>query len=270
MGDYHKLKNKTEEICSLYKDGNFSTVIAKKFNCNVKAVLYHLRKGGVEVRRFTDSHRKYEINESFFDKIDTQEKAYFLGWLYSDGYHNEERRQISLTIQETDKDILEKLNKLIYKDKKVKLIPINLPNHKNQYRILICSQRISKNLKLLGMMQAKSLILKWPKPSQVPDIFIRHFMRGLFDGDGSVHIDKNGYCLTFGLTGSYNICKNFRKIIMEECGLNKVKINTVRNIYTVRFHIKKNVDKVYTFLYKDSVMQLDRKRDRFLCFLNKV
>ena len=49
-----------------------------------------------------------KINKNFFNKIDTEEKAYFLGFLYADGYNNTDRNSVALSLKEDDKEILEK------------------------------------------------------------------------------------------------------------------------------------------------------------------
>ncbi len=55
----------------------------------------------------------YKINDYYFSDIDTEDKAYFLG---TDGYINDKRKYVYLTLQETDKDILEKFNKFIFRN----------------------------------------------------------------------------------------------------------------------------------------------------------
>lgn len=56
------------------------------------------------------------INDSFFEKIDTEEKAYFLGLFYADGcnYINGNASRVALSLQEDDKKILEIFNNFIY------------------------------------------------------------------------------------------------------------------------------------------------------------
>lgn len=56
--------------------------------------------------------RKYSLNESYFEKIDSEEKAYFLGFLFSDG--SVSKYSLNLSLAEVDKEILEKKSRKIY------------------------------------------------------------------------------------------------------------------------------------------------------------
>lgn len=52
--------------------------------------------------------RKYSLNEEYFDVIDNQNKAYYLGLLYADGCNNVQRYAIHLDLQIDDREIIEK------------------------------------------------------------------------------------------------------------------------------------------------------------------
>ena len=75
----------------------------------------------------------YTINEDYFDIIDTEEKAYLLGFLYADGNHFTKKNRITIGLQEKDKHILEKFNELIGSNRPLFLRKKeNLKNHENK------------------------------------------------------------------------------------------------------------------------------------------
>lgn len=129
-------KNK-DEIIRLYLSGISAPKIGKIFNIGSTTIFYNLKNWKVKIRKDkTIIHSKYKINQDFFKIIDKEEKAYFLGWLWSDGSVNKEN--VSLSIQEKDKEILEILNKLIYSDRKLTFVPKikeKGSNRQDQYKI---------------------------------------------------------------------------------------------------------------------------------------
>lgn len=115
-------------------------------NSSIRSLLL---KRGVKLRTKSEIYRKYSLNQNYFDCIDTEAKAYYLGLLYADGYNNEKGGEIHLSLQEEDKLILEKFLKELKSNQT--LIFLNLQeknkNRKNIYRLSISSKQISKRLR---------------------------------------------------------------------------------------------------------------------------
>ena len=102
------------KIVEMYQRGMSAPEIAEKFNVEHTMILRYLEKNGVERRNGEESHRTYEINKDLFDIIDTQEKAYLLGFIYADGCNSSDGRCIKIEVATPDRDILEKISKLIW------------------------------------------------------------------------------------------------------------------------------------------------------------
>ena len=111
------------ELFAKYETGKYTAVdLAKEYPVSSTAISALLKRHGYKSKTQSELQRKYEVNESFFDVIDTEEKAYFLGFLYADGYNNTDRNSVNLSLKETDKDILIRLNNLIQPDKPLQYV----------------------------------------------------------------------------------------------------------------------------------------------------
>lgn len=126
--------------------------------------------------------RKYFLDESFFDIIDTEEKAYFLGFFAADGTNESNENCAKIELAEKDKEILEKFKLLIKSEAPLGFCnwKKNFPDKQNSYTLRMCSRKISKKLSELGCTPLKSLNLKFPTEQQVSQKFIRHFIRRIF------------------------------------------------------------------------------------------
>src|ERR1035437_4280784 len=136
--------------------------------------------------------RKFKLKENFFDEIDTQEKAYFLGFLYADGCNILHRNRVSIVLHEKDYELLKMLNDLLLDGNDIKIEKrknieghyINgklCRNNGNSIRLDINSKYMSQKLNSIGMIPMKSSVVLFP--TCVPFHLMNHFIRGYFDGD---------------------------------------------------------------------------------------
>ena len=139
-----------------------------------------LDRNNVKRRSTSECNRRYALNEHYFDEINTPSKAYILGLLYADGYHNVKDNTISITLQEEDKHILESINILINSNRPLRFINNNEknPNWKNCYQLSFTSPYVSNVLEQFGLIGAKSLVLEFPE--QLDRDLYSHFIRGFF------------------------------------------------------------------------------------------
>lgn len=196
---------------------------------------------------------KYERNSNVFEKIDSEEKAYWLGFLYADGYVDSEKSELILGLGEKDKDHIIKFQNFLetncpYKDK--------INNQNKSYRFFrIYDQKICNDLEKQGLYRKKSLTLS---PNfDIPNEFLIAWSRGLFDGDGSIFPVKN----------SANSVRYRMDLIGTEAILNyimdlwQIKKKLDRNRSVPKFVIagKNEVNKILHLLYDNASIYLDRK-----------
>ena len=94
---------------------------------------------------------KYEINYKFFDVIDSEEKAYFLGLLFADGHNNVKDGVVLIDLQENDKEILEKFTNILQPSKPLRQYD-NKYSKAGRFRMAIANRYISTRLLELGMI----------------------------------------------------------------------------------------------------------------------
>lgn len=215
------------------------------------------------------SNRKFKINEDYFKVIDSEEKAYWLGFIMADGCitkanANGDYNRFEINLKEDDIEHIEKMNKSF--DSNYPIKTINNTNKKLNFKTSICSLRISckkfvDSLRKNGITPNKTG--KENIPNTIPYCLIKHFIRGFFDGDGSITINK-----------SFRICSSSINILQEindyfEKSLQiRFKIYST-NKYNVPFYVIDSLDtkknkKVLSHLYDNSNIYLDRKFNRYL------
>lgn len=224
---------------------------------------------GIKLRQLTYVNRKFEITESFFDNIDTDEKAYFLGFLYADGCVKDKKNMVILALKESDKEILEKLNRLIHKDKPLYIAKDKREgNRENTVGIRICNKHVVNKLIELGCYPRKTFILEYP--AWLDKKLYGSFIRGYFDGDGSIsmrYFTGKSPQLKFTLTGNGKFLRYVQKIIKEELNVNSsIEVrHKDRNNDIISIVVTGGIqlEKLYDFLYCNSSIYLERKHELF-------
>lgn len=261
-----KLKLSKEQIVDMYIEGYTLHQIAKICECNHTNIHNLLKRLGIKCRKVSEAKRLYRLDETVFEVIDTEEKAYFLGFFYADGYNNRNNNVISIRLNQKDFLLLESFRVLLDTNR-----PLHYYKHYNSVDLTINSKKISQDLEKLGCFQAKSHILKFPTEEQVPNHLIRHFIRGYFDGDGCIYIGNilqtNKKCYNFTIAGLLSFLKDIQCILITNCNIKETKMYPKRESIghgTLRYSGRKSVIKIFKYLYDDSNIYLNRKYQKFL------
>lgn len=208
----------------------------------------------------------------FFNVIDTEEKAYALGIFYADGNitHENGHHTASITLQECDRDILEKL--MVATKFSGKLLEIKrAPPRKNQVRLCFASVQMCKDLVNKGCYPRKSLTLKFPTKDQVPDKLISHFIRGYYDGDGCITWSRNKVAI-FTLTSTLEFCNEANQklgtLVSKGTSYISKHRSSDKNVWVLGI-CQSNCRNVCDYLYKDATIWMERKRQRFIHAVNE-
>ena len=255
-----------ELIKQLYQDGNSTVSIGKMFSVSHKTIAKILEE--FNISRTGVGRRQYALNENYFDVIDTPNKAYILGFLYADGCNFPKKSTISMSLDEGDKEILEKIRVEIGSEKELEYLDYSNKHdfgytYKNQYRLLFFSAHMCKSLDAHGMTPNKSLTLSFPN---IDDDLLPHFIRGVFDGDGSIYKHKNnGYTLT--VTSTNDFCMSLKDIVEKALGVHccvydAQNHNGITKVFTISGKIQ--TKNFLDWIYHDAELFLERKYDRYV------
>lgn len=240
-----------------------------------------------------NSNRKYDFDRQFFEKIDTEEKAYALGFIYADGCNDPTPRTGRLTIgqMECDVDILIKIKQCMKST-----YPLSnriTYNGKKMYIFHLHAKSLTEQLNKLGVVQNKSLVLKFP--SFISDELMPHFIRGYFDGDGSIWNGKRKKMIVkkenkpgeyrvrivhnvkFNFTGSNTFIPYLQEYLIEHVGFSKTKLNYSKSKEEHKHCImeysgRKNIKMLYDYMYSSATIYGERKKAKFeeiLCALSE-
>lgn len=271
-------KLQTEEIINKYKTENYTCKkLGEEYNKTLKCICYLLKRNNIIINNNqSELQRKYSLNEHYFDIIDTEEKAYFLGLLYADGCNYLKENHISLSLQENDKKILEKFNTAINSNRPLSFKEDKrINNRKNSFILSINNKYMSQQLTKQGCVPVKSLILKFPTQEQVSPDLIRHFVRGYFDGDGSINITKGGRnkksdILQVNIVSTIFFVNELKFILKEKLDIHCCISHDKRviNKSTRSLCISCNVARKFlNWIYENSTIYLDRKFNKYQEFL---
>ena len=244
--------------------------LADKYGLNKKTITKYLKERNIEI---TNTHGKVPFNEEFFDNINTEEKAYWLGFLYADGYISSRDFRIGLSVSIKDIEHLEKYGKSLDYSKGMNIVTSHQFGSKDVHnkngeiiqmcRTVITNEHMWKSLNSKGCMPNKSLILEFPEESIFSSKgLIRHFIRGYVDGDGTLGVyphSKSNPNLEASLliVGTKPFLEGVQKYLGID-GFLMQKPNCNELTYRLGYSTKK-AEKVAEFLYKDSTIYLERK-----------
>lgn len=261
-----------EDIVTKFKSGTSIESLQKEFHTKkIRDILIlnncEIKQGGP--RKNSGRKFKYSFNENYFEKIDSFDKAYWLGFIAADGYITKSTNgQNVLGINLGEKEPLEKFKFCINSDH-----PINLYNSTNPYndtisnafRIILVSNKTVNDIEKLGIVERKSLILKFPV--NISKEYISHYIRGYFDGDGSIYKIKNKYYCE--ILGTEDFLKGLSDQLLDVNIIQFPEKCNKTSIWRLRFS-SSQVFKLYNYMYKDCKdIYLSRKKKKFEQFINK-
>lgn len=213
---------------------------------------------------------KYTYNENYFEIIDSEQKAYFLGLLMADGsIHN---NKLTLSLSGVDGDMINVFGETISNGK----YPLYKYTPKNSkqvaHRITISNKKICESLQRYNTWDNKSLHLS--PPENMFDPYIKHFIRGYFDGDGHISYWNykqskkeeqgiGGLKYNFSITSTLAFCE-WAMTVFASLGVNSYIIKNKGNSHSLLVSGGIQVQKVLDYMYKDATIYLERKHKKYL------
>lgn len=246
-----KYKN---DIVNYIKNNTTVVDVAKILNVPYYAVKNFMSKNNIR-------HKDFRFNHNFFENIDNEEKAYWLGFLMADGcvYKKQDHYILTLSLQVGDKSHIEKFHNAIESNRNI--WHCYSKGH-GSFNSQHWSDKMCGDLIKLGCTPRKSLTLEFPN---IKKELLHHFIRGYFDGDGCVSFKSSNNIQIAFACGSLTFLENI-KFYMELSP--KIYHRPNSNCYTIVACGNKKVFNFYKKLYSNANIYLDRKKSIFDKFFN--
>jgi len=237
-----------QDIISSYDHGEPAKGIARRYNTSHQVIIPLLRKSGVTLRTPLQVAKKCRCDERYFQNIDTEDKAYWLGFLTADGCVTT-RNRIMMHLALQDYEHLVKFQKTLQAEQIVSKTA-------RSCTLIICSADMAADLAQHGVLPNKTLSTK---PASISPDLERHYWRGAIDGDGCITGSTKQVILAFA--GDYEMVLGFQTFALRYCQKIKVSILLSENIYT--FHLTNgSARRVLEILYGNAEIYLERKYRR--------
>lgn len=182
-----------ENLAQEYLETGISlTKMSEKYGTTRHILTNRFKKLGIDI---VNRQNEVKFCETIFDSIDTEEKAYWLGFIFADGYissykeaKEKSRYMLEISLKGSDKPHLDKFNEFV-KHKNKQMVKISDAKCGDivttRCRWFVANKHLWTVLESYGCVPNKSLVLKFPSEEIFKDkSLIRHFIRGYFDGDG--------------------------------------------------------------------------------------
>lgn len=252
-----KLLLDSDEVIRQYEKLKNIHKVSDVFGVSISPIKRILDEKGIII-----TNRRYSVDDNYFNIIDSEEKSYWLGFLYADGYIRERKsgNSLELKLSIKDKAHLELFRECVGSNHLIKEFT-NKVKYKNGIseseicHLAIYSKKIVNSIKKHGMGSRKTFTIGSPP---IEDKYLRHFIRGYFDGDGSFSYKYKEYSKTQIVSAS----KEFQTFIINTLNDIGIKINLYSEI---KLQIQNKIDnlKFYHYIYDDSKIHLKRKKEKY-------
>ena len=230
------------------------TELAKEINIDRHTLTEILKRNNSYEDRY-----KRNVDIDFFEKIDTEEKAYWFGFISADGHIGKNRNSIKITLALKDKKHVEKFKKSIKSEHSIVIRKHEAFNNVFEAaEIVINNKKIYSDLYNLGL---RNLKVNHLLPKDVPDELMHHYLRGLYDGDGWFTLTPRSREIGIGMNRP--ILEFFDKQIVKFLKIKSRPVKEYKSISRYRVAHKDDIKKILDWFYEDATVYLDRKYEKY-------
>lgn len=248
------------EIINKRKNGARLTQIMNEYSIKSPKTIYDIiKRNGIK----KVGNKKYIVDENYFSIIDSEEKAYWLGFLYADGYvrlKNNRSGQLKFKLSIKDRNHIELFNSCMNSNYKIKDYTSSVKynggfSKSNVSELSIYNTKIVKDLIRLGCVNKKTFSIRMP---DIEKSLYRHFIRGYFDGDGNIYKNKNrSNSFQVSIASNFEFNSDIKGIL----GYGRIYKNG--NIHLLIFSKLDEVLDFYNYIYDNASIYLLRKKQIF-------
>lgn len=237
-----------KQIIFDYLNGESTKSIAKKLNTYNTSIRRVLLRNNINLRNCSESQTN---RPNIFEDLTKEEVQYWLGILASDGTIGKKNFLIALEFKESDLNHLIKYCNFTYSSyKKITYKKYNCYCYRSSFK----NKKINLYLKNLGITNNKSKTIK------INFKFNEHFIRGVFDGDGTTSIRKNSKLGEYRIFTASENFKNQISDFLKEKDIKHTVSKSKNNLFTVSVFKQSEVKKFYDMIYNNATVFLERKK----------
>ncbi|MFB6144946.1 MAG: LAGLIDADG family homing endonuclease [Candidatus Nanohaloarchaea archaeon] len=209
--------------------------------------------------------RKYDVNLDFFDELNS-ESSYWLGFIAADGSVQKQAgyksKSLQIYLSYKDKNHLLKLKEELSEHP----LKERENNGSKMVSYTVTSNRLVEQLEEFGIVPRKTKKLDFPS---IPSEYIRDFVRGYIDGDGSISIHKRkkgNTRLILRIIGNKQFLEELHRVIKNKADINpnsKVRKESNADIHSINYSGRSYVPDIMRWIYYDGCVCLNRKREKW-------
>lgn len=213
-----------------------------------------------------------ELRENYFEQIDSEDKAYFLGFIIGDGNvftgycNNGYSAMVSITVDESDIRILEQFKE------QTKVSTAIAKDGRGARQAVIRSNKMAEDLAKYGVVPRKTF--KTYLPTNIPKNFMKDLIRGICDSDGSVgaqplKTNPNKFNHWISFCGTRKLMEDISEYCYKTLNLSKkskVYEYKDKSLSETKFKNIEDMYKVGMWMYDNSHFYLERKKNKFIEF----
>lgn len=244
---------------------------SKLVHSNSDTVKKFLIENGVKVRNRSEAlknakqkERKYPVNDEYFSQPNA-DMSYLIGFIAADGNVSKKYHNLTITLSEVDIDFLKQVKQ------KLGGREVTIYHNKNGFSFCTwscASRQIREDLAKYNIIPDKTFSFVFPK--ELPREYWRDFIRGYFDGDGSIYEDVNGLRFSIGSAGK-DVLEKINQYFFETCGtsLQKIHENKKQSIeYTLCYRTQGAIN-IFNHIYYENCFCLPRKYNKYKTLIEK-
>lgn len=200
---------------------------------------------------FGDYNIVVDFNENFFQDIENENQAYWLGFIMADGCVTERSANskcLEIHLQYADENHLQKWHKEVNAKQKIHR------SRRASVKSILFSKKMCNDLGNLGCTPRKTLTLQFP---DIKDNLFPHFIRGYFDGDGCLYYNRKSDKYRISFSGTPHFLQKIQQILGT-----KVKMKSFSKIHIIDIGGRHQVKRILHYMYDNATIYLDRKMEK--------
>lgn len=245
-------------LIQLLKEGKTQKQISEITGKSKSTVGYWIKK--YDIQSYSKNAKPEYKDEFMFNKIDTKEKAYIIGYALADGYISD--KSIEFGCQLKDKEILQFISNYTGANLKEDNAYIKEKRRFPRARLCICNKNIITDFnKHCSSKENKHIPI-------IPKELNRYLVQGFFDGDGCLtwgrRKDRDRIWHKINFTSSLKVLEGIQQILLKHCNISTaIKPKAKENCFILEFSNKKDVLKFLNYIYpNDDFIILNRKYEK--------